>query len=49
MAKKNTRNPKTQANHDRNVFKSSHGKFRTAADMQAFGKKNAKSKTLNEK
>lgn len=47
MAKKSNRNPKTQANHDRNVFKSSHGKYKTAADMQAAGKANAKAKAKN--
>lgn len=35
MGKKTNRQPKTQARHDKNVRKSSKGKFKTAAELQA--------------
>ena len=42
MAKKMGRTPTTQANHDRRVKKSSHGKFATAAEMKKAGEANKK-------
>lgn len=44
MGKKFNRTPKTQARHDKNVRKSSKGKFKTAAEMMEYGRKNKAAK-----